>query len=254
MVPPCQDYGMAQQDSEQSPYPEVAWLNSAVMGSTSGLSGCYSFVAANTQYLYSNDQVVSTDDSYTICAWFKTDSTTLFQTLYYECQYGVDSQNYLNLSLSTTSSFVDFRKRTSGASIAALSDTSWKTAGVWQHACGVSDNVQPYRAYLNANPGADQTTDVNPSPDFMSIGASYDGLNPDGFFSGKIAHVAVWNVALTQENITALAVPGTLPTSISGCIAYWPLTTNLNDTVGTKHLTGGGGTGVPTLDSTDGPW
>lgn len=131
----------------------------------------------------------------------------------------------------------------------------------WYHAAiVVSGTGQAQRAvFLNGtkytSAGAN-TRDIS-SATILSIGAQYQAGTYGVDIDGKIAHVAVWDVALTDGNITSLA-GGANPMTISASdlVSYWPLTADLVDLIASLTLTNSGGASLsgdnPTVDPAPG--
>ena len=134
-------------------------------------------------------------------------------------------------------------------------DGSWSSAvgtvayddTTWQHFAGVFTSSTLRACFLD---GADKQTNTgsqNPSGmnQFM-VGAHKTGGS--NYFQGKVTHVAIWDVALTDDEILALA-HGALPTSIqlSNLQGYWPLVDDGVDETATRNLTG---YNSPTFDAT----
>ena len=108
----------------------------------------------------------------------------------------------------------DWVSSTSGAS----------STGTWYHAAGVYASATSRIAYQNGSAGTADTNSRAPSPNQTHIGV-YEVW--DGLFSpmnGKIAEVAIWDVALTPAEISILAA-GFSPLFVrpANLIAYAPL-------------------------------
>lgn len=104
------------------------------------------------------------------------------------------------------------------------STSSGYSAGAWQHACGVYTSATSRDAYLNAGSVGSNTTSTTPAGiDRFAIGRALDSTPSNPFF-GKIAHAAIWNVALSVAEIMELA-RGVLPPRIrpSSLKGYWPI-------------------------------
>ena len=77
----------------------------------------------------------------------------------------------------------------------------------------------------------------------MGGGGVYDAAG--NWFLGSIDDVAVWNIALSEDQIAALAAQQIFPIArggelVPGMIAYWPFDGDLNDAVGDSHGEGMG--------------
>jgi hypothetical protein len=91
---------------------------------------------------------------------------------------------------------------------------------------GVEAAATDRRVYLDGTDKGTDATARNPlaaAHDRMSIGSDGETV-PADYFDGRIAHVAVWNVALTDQEIRSLAA-GANPRRVrpDSLIAYWPV-------------------------------
>lgn len=137
------------------------------------------------------------------------------------------NRNMIGVGIETTGA-VYARTADSGGSQSALSSTVISGAG-WNHFCGVFASSTSRAAYLNgAGKGTNTTSTVPSGINRTSIGAS-DGSSviqnwPN---TGLIAEVAMWNVALTDAEVSSLAT-GVSPLQIrpGSLVAYWPLIGN----------------------------
>ncbi len=112
-------------------------------------------------------------------------------------------------------------------SVNAAADTSTGySAGVWHHACGVSESALVHHAYIDGgSKGSDTSTDENfpVSVDATSIGRLVR-LNPAAYTAGKIAEVGIWDVVLTDGEVKGLAA-GLSPVTVrpANLVSYWPI-------------------------------
>jgi len=140
---------------------------------------------------------------------------------------------------------VSFEKRGQGSgSVVGTTDGGDIANDTWYHFCA-SDDGTTRSVYLDGGrKNTDSSTEPDPSGvDRLSVGAK-DGSSPTLYFDGKLGHVGVWNVALTDAEVLSLATglnplqmrPGDLK-------FYWPMNvdTNLREIVGqiTFTLTNG---------------
>jgi len=115
------------------------------------------------------------------------------------------------------------------------------TLNNWHHICGIFTNNSSRTIFLD---GGDKTTDATAmaavvAADSVAIGRMGDNT-PDGYTSGCIGQVGIWNMALADADVVSLA-GGTTPADIQAgnLVAHWPLAdiTDLTDTVAARTLT-----------------
>lgn len=113
----------------------------------------------------------------------------------------------------------------SGTFTSATSSAS-PTTNTWFHAAGVFTSPTLRAAYFNGgNKGTDTTSNTPGALNRTSIGASFKGsTSPADFFAGSIAEACIWNVALTDSEVAALA-KGVRPSRMRplSIVGYWPL-------------------------------
>ena len=105
--------------------------------------------------------------------------------------------------------------------------TATYAANAWNHACGVFTSSTDRAAFLNgANKGTNATSVAPTGIVLTRIGASpvTSGGSPFQLMSGRIAEAAIWNVALTDAEVAALA-RGVSPLRIrrASLQGYWPV-------------------------------
>lgn len=137
----------------------------------------------------------------------------------------------------------------------AVTSTTISDTAAWHHLCGVEASSADRRVYLDGGGKGTNATLVTPSMPAPRTGI---GLTPrtslDLKWQGAVAQVAIWNVALTDEEVLSLA-QGKHPflVRLGSLIAYYPLDAHnaagAVDMVSGLHLTTV--TGTPT--STDSP-
>ena len=155
----------------------------------------------------------------TIACWFYRD-TALFSTSEYLVGIGKAGPvaNYnLELGIGSTVRAV---ARNGGSD--GIADSGTFSNDTWNHAVAVFATDTSRTAYLNGVAGTENTNNVaNPSPFvFYSIGANLVSGNA---FGGRIAEVAIWDVAISEDEISQLAA-GFSPFLVrsSDLVAYYP--------------------------------
>lgn len=118
----------------------------------------------------------------------------------------------------------------SDGSTLEISTTTSVVANVWQHACVSIASSTSRTVYLNGGGKVTGTGAITPATTSLWIGASNSSGSPTQFLNGSIAEAAVWNTALTDEDVMALA-RGVCPASVmpSALVLYAPLVRGLQD-------------------------
>jgi hypothetical protein len=94
----------------------------------------------------------------------------------------------------------------SGGTSATGESASGFTANTWQHAAARFSANNNRRAYRNGVGGTANTTSITPTGvNRTNIGCNYGSGSRAGFHDGEIAEVGIWNVALDDAEIAALA-------------------------------------------------
>jgi hypothetical protein len=98
-----------------------------------------------------------------------------------------------------------------GGSTAAAVSTTGLTFNTWHHICGIAYATNSRAAFLNGGSKGTNSTTVNPtSMGQMIIGAMRYNGTLEEYFNGLIAIPAIWDVALTDDEVLSLA-QGTRP-------------------------------------------
>lgn len=167
--------------------------------------------------------IVAAPATCTLACWFKAGNITTNQDL---------------ISLGTAGSGDNrrtLRVTATGAVLANCRDTGSKTATsstviadttTWHLLVAVFDGDSSRTAYLDAGGAVSNTTAATPSaPDALRISAIHSATLPV-VSAGKIAHIAIWDIALSAGDITSLLT--TLPSGVQAAnlVGYWPCTAN----------------------------
>lgn len=163
------------------------------------------FNPANSNYL-DVAAAVRTAAPWTVSAWYKPTSFIANVSLWALSQHASVNDNRWDLRIDATTGKVSIGSRDTASS--GATSTNGLTAGVWGHACGVEASSASRSVYGNGGGKATDTTTVNmTSLDRTAIGAiarTSPGASGN-FANGILGEVAVWDVALTDAQILALA-------------------------------------------------
>jgi hypothetical protein len=93
-----------------------------------------------------------------------------------------------------------------GASTATANTTTAIVRNTWQHAAAVCTSTTSRSIYLNGGGKATNTTSVTPAGiNNIMTGGRWSGGTRAFFFNGRIAEVAIWNAALTDDEVLSLS-------------------------------------------------
>lgn len=185
---------------------------------------------SSANYL-SNTSAVVTILPITIAGWYKSASLTTAQSI---CILGSSPSNdYVNLEFDGSNSYghgpgkllADPGGATNESySIATIADTT-----TWHHCCAVFTSSTSRTVYLDGVAGTSSSVSIP----LVTPTTTYLGIFPPSFsvLNGAISDVSIWNIALTQDEISSLAGSGggtgaALPSTVAtgNLIAYWQLT------------------------------
>jgi len=111
----------------------------------------------------------------------------------------------LQLQMEPDNGLIRFLVRNT-ANVFAATSTNWVT-GQWHHLCGIARAVDDRSVYLDGGGRGDNATSQTPvsgNIDRTTIGRR-DNIESSNAFDGQIGHVAVWDVALTDNEVESLA-------------------------------------------------
>mgnify|MGYP001607049776 CR=1 FL=1 len=177
-----------------------------------------------TQYLSLATAIV-TAYPFTVAAWANSDDATLNQTIW---SVGVSStdNDMWRLQFRGADAGDPVRlvsRNAAGAQNDAITTTGY-TAGTWHHACGVGASATDRRVFIDGGSKGTNTTSNTPAPTNITRIGLLARSSGGGRFDGPIAEVAVWNVALTDDEVLMLA-KGLSPFAMrpGSLISYIPL-------------------------------
>ena len=134
-------------------------------------------------------------------------------------------------------------------------------SGQWYHIALIVDSSGNGKLYINGGQEATWSNGSNTSVNKFSIGQEYDGTGSTAtdFFDGKIDEVAIWNVALSAADVTALynSGNGLKASADSGnydnsgdLIGYWKFNEGTGSTLTDNTSNSNNGT-LTNMDSSD---
>ena len=202
------------------------------------------FAAASSQ----NASVASTPMSTTPCTmacWFKKTTDQASTAYLISINESAATNAELALRITTSPHNLVATARASGSSV-VVNSSSGTSADVWYHGAAVFASSTSRTVYLNAT-GNSATDGANATGlGIVTVGSNNRASSPGAYFDGAMAHVAIWNVALSSAEIAQLynSGIGLDPRSVrpDKLAAYWPLLNNDGDQDywGNFHLTASG--------------
>jgi hypothetical protein len=92
------------------------------------------------------------------------------------------------------------------ASTATANTTTAIVQNTWQHAAAVCASATSRSIYLNGGGKATNTTSITPAGiNNIMMGGRWSGGTRAFFFNGRLAEVAIWNIALTDDEVISLS-------------------------------------------------
>ena len=208
----------------------------------------YAFTSANQRWLSTASSPVS-DVPLTLCCWANTSAAALGGLVSVGSETGSSTDHYYRLAINGLGAINALSSDgTTNAADAATSTTSYSN-NTWFHAAAVFTANNSRTIYLNAGGNATNTNSndvlINENT-HVRIGRRHlTAGNVIGFFTGNVAEVGIWNVALTAAEIACLADSMTCdkvrPQSL---VFYAPLLRDLIDYKGGLTLTNNNGATV----------
>lgn len=170
-----------------------------------------------------NANAIVNDVPCTLACWFDVDTAVDAQLVGVGDTSGND---YMRL-VSNSSGAVAAQSFDGTTFASGNSDTNSSVGGGWFHAAAVFGSATSRIAYLDGDPGTENTTSVTVTPaniDRTVIGANKNFGTTTLYFDGQIAEAAIWGAALTEAEILALA-DGCSPLLVrpGSLVAWWPL-------------------------------
>lgn len=114
---------------------------------------------------------------------------------------------------------------TSGSTFAQATSTGTVSVGTWQHVGAVFASTTDRRVFLDGSKDTDSTSNDPDAASWDTIGIGIlRGGSDLSAMNGDLAEVAMWDIALSDNDMVALA-SGLSPLSIrpDGLVHYWPL-------------------------------
>ena len=142
----------------------------------------------------------------TCACWIYPFSISTYWNAWNSVQTGLD--DYFNLYINNPGNgVIGASTSTTAAGEAIASATGSLVANQWQHACVVWTSATLRAAYRDGwNKGTNTTSRTPSGLDAMNVGIYPGGFGP---LNGRLAHLCIWNRALTDDEVFELYEPPT---------------------------------------------
>jgi hypothetical protein len=173
----------------------------------------------------------------TIAAWCRPTTVAAMRAVV----VGVNGGTHRNqLGIYTPGSNLGVQAASVGTNGTFVSQTDANTAsGTLFHGCVVFASASSRTAYLDGTAAATNTSNVGTqnTADAVSIGAGW-ATTLGGYYTGDIAEVGVWDVALSAAEVASLAKGFTCDRIRPGNLVFYaPLIRDLIDKIGGLTIT-----------------
>lgn len=184
------------------------------------------FNDASSEYLEYSSAVL-TAVPITMAAWFRSDDAVATQSLVSISRNATTEERFqLRANGSPAGDPVQaLATANNNATVGTASTSTGYSVNTWHHAAGVFTSSTSRAAFIDGGSKGTNTTNVTPGTlNTTSLGAYAIPAGRSQYMSGRIAEAAIWNAALSDDEIAVLA-RGVSPLYVrpSALAAYWPL-------------------------------
>ena len=183
------------------------WDDRTTLFSSLVLNNAYSldFDGVNDLVDYGNNYTFEVSQAFSISFWVKPNNLAAQRCMISKCSNDANVWGY-NIQHAITTGQIMVQMRTPASSTLHTFTTAL-TAGVWQHIVMTfsgNSNINGVRTYRNATIG-DTPASAALASTWTNLASFVIGARNTAFpFSGLIDEVSVWNVALSQSEVTEL--------------------------------------------------
>lgn len=179
-------------------------ITGASFDSSWKIVAAYSFNGTNNR-IEANISFSITTSPYSISSWIYLDNTTGFQVPWFF--WDKDTDDYFRLTLNTWVPELNARDPWASPQTMVRRDT-WNALSTWtwHHVVWVLVDINTLNLYVNGTKITTSIIDPGRQPanmDRFSIGRSWDAT-PWTYFAWNTDEIWVWNIALSDDDVTAL--------------------------------------------------
>jgi hypothetical protein len=161
----------------------------------------YAFVSANSQYIHSTSSISQIAVPLTLAVWYQRAARgSNMAFLSHDRTNGIDRYTIS----AGTSDVTRATAATPSVPSGNFSTITGENLSAWNNAVAQYNATNNRVIYLNNNAGTPNTVDTNPSGlNNLDIGVQWN-TTLQNYTNGLLAEVAVWNIALSNDDVTAL--------------------------------------------------
>jgi hypothetical protein len=182
------------------------------------------FTAASSMYGHYTGGAVLTAMPLSMHCWFRPSDLTAIRFLMCLGNNGTNGYFGLYISGAVAGDPISANHQSDSGTTGTSTTATGCTVNTWHQAGAVFASTTSRKAYIDGvGPAANTTSIAAPTPNFTSVGVLK--LNALLYYmSGRICDAAIWNVALADYEMAALA-KGVLPLFIrpESLVSYWPM-------------------------------
>jgi len=186
------------------------------------------FDDAASQFMESIGYSIIPSMPFTMAAWFSVDSIALNQTIMSLGNHSTGTNNeYRLVAGGVTAGDPVLADTLNGGTYGVAASTSGYSANTWHHGAAVFSSTTSRAAYIDGGSKGTNATSVGAaSVDILTIGSDEvrAGVNRN-YLGGAIMEAAIWDVALTDQEIAILG-RGYSPLFVrpQSILSYYPIT------------------------------
>lgn len=181
------------------------------------------FAAGSTESAVYDGTPPVTAAPFTVAAWARRTDTGSFRTVLGIGDKDVTNHQWYLQMFDFGSKSVKWEVQAGGTAANSQAPGNW-VQNQWHHVAGVEASSTSRTCYLDGSPDAtpDTTSRAPSGADRLAIGKVPESSPGAGeYFTGDIAEVGIWNVALTDAEIASLAKGVTPPNIRPGNLVFY---------------------------------